>query len=211
MEKHLCLEVFGYSASALIAFSLMMSSIKRLRIINLAGAACFAVYGLLIHAYPVAVLNSLIVCVNIFHLRRMLRAVEFYNLLEVRPDSDFLAHFLKYYRTEIRRNLPEFEFQPKAGQVAIFILRDCTPVGVFLAEHQTPEKLGVLLDFVIPRYRNLHIGRYLFVERADIFRERGIKEIVIQPRTKEFGAYLWEVGFEPTNARRETFRIWVAK
>lgn len=211
MERHLALELFGYGASALIAVSLMMSSIKRLRMINLAGASCFATYGLLIHAFPVAVLNSLIVCVNLYHLRRMLQAKEFYALLEVRPESDFLAHFLKFYHSEIRRILPDFSFHPGTGQVAIFILRDCTPVGVFLAAHKAPERLDVVLDFVIPRYRNLHIGRFLFIEQAEVFRRRGIKEIVIHPRTAEFGAYLWEVGFEPTNPNLRTFRIWVAK
>ncbi|HEV2696001.1 MAG TPA: YgjV family protein [Verrucomicrobiae bacterium] len=210
MDRHLLLELFGYSASLLIATSLMMSSLKRLRIINLCGASCFVTYGLLIHAYPVALLNSMIICINIYHLRRMLRAKEFYQLLEVRPESDFLAHFLKFYGAQIKRILPDFSFQPRAGQVAIFILRDCTPVGVFLAEHKTPERLEVLIDFVIPRYRNLHIGRFLFIEQADIFRRQGIKEIIIHPRTKEFGAYLWEVGFEPTNAKLGTFRIWVA-
>ena len=210
MEKHIYLELFGYSASVLIAVSLMMSSLKRLRIINLVGASCFAVYGLLIHAYPVAMLNSMIVCVNIFHLRRMLLAKQFYQLLEVKSDSDFLAHFLKVYGAEIKRIIPDFSFQPQAEQMVVFILRDCTPVGVFIAEYRTPEKLHVLLDFVIPRYRNLHIGKFLFVEQADIFRQHGIKEIVIHPRTKEFGAYLWEVGFEPLCAQRKSFRIWVA-
>ena len=210
MEKSIYLELFGYSASVLIAVSLMMSSLKRLRIINLVGASCFAIYGLLIHAYPVAMLNSMIVCVNIFHLRRMLRAKQFYELLEVKADSDFLAHFLKVYSAEIKRILPDFSYQPQAGEMVIFILRDCTPVGVFIAKYLTPEKLEVLLDFVIPRYRNLHIGKFLFVEQAGIFRQHGIKEIIIHPRTKEFGAYLWEVGFEPLCAQRKSFRIWVA-
>ncbi len=211
MEKHLALELLGYGASALIAVSLMMGSIKRLRIINLVGASGFAIYGLCIHAYPVAVLNSLIVCVNLYHLRRLLRAKQVYHLLEVWPDSDFLAHFLKFYAAEIQRVLPGFAFAPRAGQLAVFILRDCTPVGVFIAESETPEKYRALLDFVIPRYRNLHIGKFLFIEQAEIFRQRGIKEIVIKPRTKEFGAYLWEIGFEPLCAKGETFRIWVAK
>jgi hypothetical protein len=210
MDKSFYLQLFGYGASALIAVSLMMSSVRRLRIINLCGASAFATYGLLIHAYPVALLNSTIVCVNIFHLRRMLRAKEFYQLLEVRPHSDFLAYFLKFYGTDIKRILPDFQFVPHERQMAVFILRDCTPVGVFLAEPQTTEKYHVLLDFVIPRYRNLHIGRFLFVENAEIFRKRGVKEIVIRPRTREFGAYLWEVGFEPICARRDIFRIWVA-
>ena len=211
MEKHFLLELVGYAASALIAVSLMMSSIKRLRLINLVGAAGFAIYGLLIHAYPVAVLNGVIALVNIYHLRRLLNAKQVYQLLEVKPESDFLAHFLKFYGAEIQRVLPDFIFTPQANQMVVFILRDCTPVGVFIARQNTPEALQVQLDFVIPRYRNLHIGKFLFVEQAEIFRARGIKEIIVQPRTKEFGAYLWEIGFEPTCAKLGTFRIWVAK
>lgn len=33
--------------------------------------------------------------------------------------------------------------------------------------------LQVTLDFVIPRYRDLKIGRFLFVEQAEFFRARG--------------------------------------
>ena len=45
------------------------------------------------------------------------------------------------------------------------------------------------------------IGRFLFVEEAEYFRHHGIREVVISPRTKEFGAYLVKVGFEEkTNA-----------
>ena len=49
---HALLETFGYLASLLVAVSLMMRSIVRLRWINLTGAACFTAYGILIAAYP---------------------------------------------------------------------------------------------------------------------------------------------------------------
>ena len=55
----------------------------------------------------------------------------------------------------------------------------------------------------MPPYRDLKIGRYLFVERAQFFRERGISEIVVSPRTKEFGACLTKVGFLPAASREE--------
>jgi len=210
MEKHLFLELFGYAASLVIAVSLMMSSLLRLRCINLIGATSFAIYGLLIHAYPVAVLNSLIVCVNLYHLRRMLRAKRYYQLLPLRPDSDFLAYFLEFYRADIKRILPDFKYQLVANQVTLFILHDCEPVGVFIAAQKPGGVLHVTLDFVIPNYRDLHIGRFLFVEQAEYFRELGIKEIAITPRTKEFGTYLVEVGFEPTDIRTGALRIWVA-
>jgi|ERR1051325_4597590 hypothetical protein len=51
-------ELIGYVASVLVAISLTMTSILRLRIINLTGSACFTLYGLLIGAYPVAIVNS---------------------------------------------------------------------------------------------------------------------------------------------------------
>lgn len=51
MSNHLLLELIGYSAYLLIAISLMMSSILRLRIINSLGAVTFVVYGLAIGAY----------------------------------------------------------------------------------------------------------------------------------------------------------------
>lgn len=211
MDSRFWFEVVGYAASGLIAIALMMSSILRLRIINMIGASLFAVYGLLIQAYPVAVLNGLIVGINIYHLRRILTAKEFYQLLPVRPESDFLKHFLKVYRADIQRIIPEFEYRPTEKQLTLFILRDCTPVGVFIAEQQTSGTLRVVLDFVIPHYRNLHVGRFLFVEQVEFFRKLGVKEIVIQPRTKEFGAYLVEVGFEPTDRKLGAFRIWVAQ
>ena len=59
MNSQLVLELVGYVASILVAISLMMSSILKLRLINLVGSAAFVVYGALIGAYPVAVVNLL--------------------------------------------------------------------------------------------------------------------------------------------------------
>lgn len=207
MDSRAWLETVGYAASALIAVSLMMSSILRLRLINLAGSAAFATYGLLIHAYPVAVLNGIIVLVNGFFLVKMLRAKEYFQLLPLKPESDYLKYFLDFYERDIRRILPEFAYRPVANQVTLFILRDCAPVGVFIAEQKPDGRLCVVIDFVIPHYRDLKIGKFLFVEKAEFFRGRGIKEIVIAPRTKEFGAYLVKVGFEPEQDRSGSLHI----
>jgi hypothetical protein len=207
MDRPLLLELVGYAASALIAISLMMSSILRLRLINLAGAAAFATYGLLIRAYPVAVLNGVIVLVNGFYLLKMMRAREYFQLLPLRPESDYLKYFLGFYEGDIRRILPEFRYHPVKDQITLFVLRDCAPVGVFIGIPQPDGVLQVSLDFVIPRYRDLKIGRFLFVEQAGFFCTRGIREIVIAPRTREFGEYLVQVGFEPGGRQEGSFRI----
>ena len=50
-------EWFGYAASVVVAVSLLMSSLIKLRWINMVGSLMFTGYGLLIGAYPVALLN----------------------------------------------------------------------------------------------------------------------------------------------------------
>jgi hypothetical protein len=206
VQNHFALELVGYAASVLIAVSLMMTSLLRLRLINVAGSAVFSVYGLLIGAYPVAALNGFIVLVNGIHLAKIFRAKEYFQLLPLKPDSQYLPYFLKFYRQEIQRILPDFEYRPATNQLLLFVLRDCAPAGVFIAEQRPEGVLRVVLDFVIPRYRDLKIGRFLFVEQAAFFKERGVKEIIISPRTAEFGAYLVKVGFEPA-AKSGEFHI----
>lgn len=207
MEKQTILELVGYAASVLIAISLMMTSVLRLRVINMIGGAAFAAYGFMIGAIPVGVLNGAIVLVNVYHIVRMLQAKEYFRLLKLRPDSDYLDYFLTFYAKDILRILPDFKYRPAEKQVTLFILRDCAPIGVFIAEEKPNGVLRVVLDFVIPYYRDLKVGRFLFVEQAEFFRERNIKEVVIAPRTKEFGEYLVKVGFEPAGRNQEALRI----
>ena len=85
LDTHLVLEYIGYAASLLIAVSLMMRSLIRLRILNGVGALVFVIYGLLIKAYPIAVLNGFIVCIDIYYLVKMLRRNEYFSLMEVTP------------------------------------------------------------------------------------------------------------------------------
>ncbi|MEG0309009.1 MAG: YgjV family protein [Clostridium sp.] len=61
-------EWLGYLASVLIAISMFMKNIAKLRFINLIGCLLFAIYGFVIGAYPVAILNTLIVFVNLYYL-----------------------------------------------------------------------------------------------------------------------------------------------
>ena len=54
MDTQFWFEMVGYAGSVLVAVSLMMKSLLRLRLINLVGAFFFTLYGLLSGAYAVA-------------------------------------------------------------------------------------------------------------------------------------------------------------
>jgi hypothetical protein len=88
------LEIYGYLGSALIAISLMMSDIRKLRWINLVGAGSFASYGLLINAWPVVILNGFIVLIDIVHLWQLSRAVTVSRSLEFASDDRYVTTVL---------------------------------------------------------------------------------------------------------------------
>ena len=197
MDSQMVLEIVGYVASVLVAVSLMMSSILKLRLINLVGSAAFTVYGVLIHAYPVAAVNGLIVLINLYYLRQMLGSREYFKLLRVQPDSEYLRYFLDFYKADIQRFLPGFTHTPAPDQLTFFVLRDMVPAGLFIGETKGDGALRVVLDFVIPQFRDFKTGRYLFTDQAAFFRELGVSEILSEPGSKEHTDYLRRMGFAP--------------
>ena len=194
MSAAMIYELIGYLASILVAISLMMTSVLRLRVINMIGAITFTVYGLLIQAYPVAAVNVLIVGINIYHISRMYREREYFRVLEMQPDAEYADEFLRFHEEEIRSFQPGFERPSGPEAIALFVLRDLVPAGLLLGRVEG-DVLRVDLDFVIPGYRDLKVGDYLFRQRAELFREKGVRRIVSPAGTDEHARYLERMGF----------------
>jgi GNAT superfamily N-acetyltransferase len=193
MSEQLMLELLGYAASVLVAISLMMSSILRLRVINLIGALAFALYGWLIGSIPVTAVNLFIVVINVYYLQGMLRSREYFRLLELSPDSEYLRYFLSFHSAQIQRFNPEAA-TAGAADVNLLVLRDVVPAGLLMGDIEG-STLRVKIDFVIPQYRDFKVGRFLFSECASNFRERGIREIVSAGGSIEHARYLEKMGF----------------
>lgn len=196
MDIPLIFEIVGYIASILIAVSLMMSSILKLRVINLIGAIFFTAYGLLIRAYPVAAVNFFIILIDLYYLYEIRSAKEFFRLLEVQPDSDYLQYFLQFYAKDIQKFLPGFAFTPSSDLLIFFVLRNVIPAGLVIGEVQGKDCLYVRLDYAIPGYRDLKTARFVYQDNARILRERGIQKICSQPGTLAHERYLRRMGFE---------------
>lgn len=195
METTLVYELIGYAASVLVAISLMMSNIVQLRIVNMIGAATFSLYGILIGSIPVAVMNGFIVLINVYYLTQIYSAVEYFRLLRVPPDSDYLKAFLKFYHDQINEFQPGFELESRVDDVNLFVLRDMVPAGLLIGNIENRSTLNVELDFVVPQYRDFKVGTFLFEENRAYFGELGIKKIVAAPGTKKHNEYLEEMGF----------------
>jgi hypothetical protein len=194
MNAHVALELFGYAGSVLVAVSLMMRSLVRLRIINFAGALVFAIYGLLIKAYPVAGLNAAIAIVDVWYLVQMWSKRDYFQLLEVTHDSEYLRGFVDFHRADIAGFIPDYTYEPQPGQISLLVLRDMVPAGVLLLRQEGSDT-RVMLDFVIVGYRDFGVGRFLFEDNAAYFRQHGITRFVSAPGHPRHAAYLARMGF----------------
>ncbi len=65
------IEALGYLGTALVIISMLMTSVVRLRIINMCGALISAVYAIIISAWPVALLNIILTVIQILQLYRI--------------------------------------------------------------------------------------------------------------------------------------------
>lgn len=197
MDTYIIYEIIGYAASVLVAVSLMMSKIVRLRIVNLIGAATFSLYGVLIGSVPVAGMNAFIVFINLWYLYQIFTNREFFRLLRVPPGDHYLKHFIDYYSDEILKFQPGFVNQPYPDAVCVFILRDMIPAGLLIGDLNKEGVLSVKLDFVIPMYRDFKIGRFIYSEQRSFFRENNISEIRSDSGTEAHATYLKKMGFIP--------------
>lgn len=193
METEFIYELIGYLASLLVAISLMMSAIVKLRVVNMIGALTFSIYGVLIGSIPVAGMNAFIVLVNIYYLVKIWRDESYFDLLESDSDSSYLNKFLDFYREPIQTYQPGFDFGKEHNYV-LFVLSDMVPAGLLLGDRDG-SRLHVELDFVIPSFRDFKIGDYLFKDRAGHFSEHGIREITAPPGNDEHNSYLQKMGF----------------
>lgn len=189
------LQIIGLVASIIIALSMTMSSFVKFRIINLIGATTFAVYGFLIHAYPVGILNSFIVIVDIYYLRKIFSKQEVFETLEIRPDNRYLLRFLEFHQKEIKIFFPEFNYNYESNCMSFLILRDMAVAGVFLAEKHSENTVIVNLDFVLKQYRDYKNGKYVYHRLKEFFKQKGISKVVSTGKNKKYIKYLKKMGF----------------
>ncbi len=189
------LEWIGYLASIVIAASMLMNSIQKLRWVNMTGACLFSVYGFAIDALPVGILNGFIVVINIYYLIKMYAGTDHFRLLEVRNDNKYLEAFLEFHQKEIKKFFPNFSFQPGMNKLNILILKNMSVAGVILAHEIDAKTLMIGLDFVIPEYRDQKPGKFVYNQNLYYFSKLGYEKLCTESQSKSHDLYMQKMGF----------------
>jgi len=188
-------EWLGYAASVITAISLLMSSIIKLRWFNLFGSLAFSIYGFVITAYPVGVFNGFIVFVNIYYLIKIYNKKEFFNLQTIDSADGYFTAFQNYYKQDIEAFFPDFKASSYSKSTTVLVLRNMAVAGVFVGEKIADDTLNVVLDFVIPEYRDFKLGKFVYQNNNGFFESKGIKQLVAETSNDIHLRYLKKMGF----------------
>jgi hypothetical protein len=190
------LDWIGYIASLIVLISLLMSSIKRLRWINLVGALIFGIYGFLIGSIPTGVMNVGIVVIDIYFLAKIYLSKDYFTILPIDEDSEYLKSFIEFYRSEIETLVPVDTIDPEGADVKLYVLRNMTPAAVFIGHKLEEGTLEIRLDYAIPQYRDFKLGSFIFDQQKDYFMDRGYTKFVTYGTHKNHVPYLQKMGFK---------------
>jgi hypothetical protein len=155
--------VFGTFASVIIAVSLTMKNIKLLRIVNFIGAVLFSIYGYMIGALPVIIVNGIIAIIDIyFYIPLIVNKEKFDFILNDNAKTHYAQLFIKHYINDINKFFPDFKEESLEGLKSAYILRDMIPALIILYRETEGEYLEIVLDYATPQFRDRKSSSYFF-------------------------------------------------
>ena len=193
-------QLLGYFAFLFLAVSLWVSNDIKFRWINSLGCLSFVFYGILIHAFPIVLTNSVLLAINSYFLFKIYRKQEKFELVEFTKDAALIPRFLSFYQKDIQAYFPDFIMRENKEEIKFVVLRDIVVANIFVATVDTDGNAFVKINYTVPKYRDYKVGRFLFDEGKEFLLSRGIKRIIyLQVDNMQHEKFLKVVGFKNEN------------
>lgn len=202
----LLLETIGWLGSALLIVSLMQTRVMRFRVLNTVASLVLVGYNAAIEVWPMVAMNAVLVLINLTVIARLVRQrhdERAYDAVPIGTDEPFLRHLLDRHAEDIAQFNPHLPADlPAAADHAFLVSVADQVVGVVLSrDGDRPGEQEVLLDYVLPAYRDFTPGEFVF--RADgPFAALGTTTVVASEGMRASERYLRAVGFVEEGDRR---------
>lgn len=186
------LEAAGYLGSGLVLVSFLMTSVVKLRIVNMIGSLISCIYALIIRSYPLAFMNFALILINLYFLWKARRVSDrHYAILPVKASDSILQYLLQLYKEDIYTSFPALSIDPDTVDTAFLLLCEESPAGVVLG-NRAEDHLHILLDYSLPKYRDYSLGRFLH----QALPREGIRHLLFNGPTEHHIKYLQKMGYE---------------
>ncbi len=192
MNSDTIIQIIGYFSTVLILISFLMTSVVKLRLLNLAGSIIFVIFAFLTKSYPTAIMNIGLCLINIYFLIRLAKAKSLTTILPIQRDNAYLKTFLDFYKDDISKFFPAFDAGNADEDAAYFVYYDMNPVGLMLGKKQGDGSVEMDVDYSIPKYRDASVGRFLY---PHLLGQEGFKALRFRNASPAHEKYLKKVGF----------------
>lgn len=188
-------ELIGYMGSALVAVAMLMTSVKKLRIINMIGSLIFMVYAIIIRSYPTAALNLFLVIINLVNIIKLIKLSRNFSVVKCYKDESLIQLFLKNNYDDIHKFFPEFKMDD-SHLATYLVFGDNAPVGILIGEESDGGEFVIELDYTIPAYRDFSVGKFLY---EYLPQEIDAAKLVFKQKAEYHEKYLLKMGFTYEN------------
>ena len=200
MPINTLIEFIGYIGSFLVIVSMLMTSLIKLRVINTIGSVIFAIYALIIHSYPTAIMQFCLIIINVINLYNLFKNKKEYSVIKLSKNDNFINYFESFYKNDINKFFPE-NFNLSMAEEHYMVCCGSNPAGILSANLVSENELNVILDYASPSYRDCSVGKHLYNYLA----QNGIKKLIVKnadfsDKTQNIHSkYLKKMGFSLIN------------
>ncbi len=170
---------------------MLMTSVLKLRVINMIGGLIFTSYALMIRSYPTAIMNIVLCIINFVNIFMLIKKEKKYSIVKLNSDDTFLRFFLYQHEFDIKKFFPDLEIK-RNYEYAYIVCYKSNPVGIFLGLAENEDSIKIKVDYVTPEFRDCSIGAYLY---EYIAARKTISRLIFEKPTEEHKKYLLKMGF----------------
>ncbi len=184
---------FGYLASLFLIISLIVHGDIKFRIYNLLGCSCFIVYGIVLHAFPIILTNSILFVINFFFLIKLYKHREDFDLIEIKGDEKLIEKFIAFYKIDMDTFFPKFDIKQLDGNINYIILRDLVIANIFCAKVLPNGDAKVVINYTTKKFRDYKVSKFIFEKNQKELSAKGIKRILYDSALNEKYKTFFEV------------------
>jgi len=157
----------------------------------------FLLAGIIIKSYALIGSSLLSLLLSFFKYRQYLDKNRPIEVILI-PDRDdhFLNYFLNYYRKDILKYFPHFDFRIEDEFLVALLFSNMETIGLVIAEIRDQDTLKICIDYMVPKHRNSQLARTFYQCELRCIDFLGFRRFYIEPQSKQHNDYLERIGFK---------------
>ena len=188
---------YGFISVVMITFSFLVKPRIKGWPYYIIIFAAFVTGGLFIKSYIVVGSAFVAACVSFYRIRSRIERNRSIEVILI-PDRDdrYLNYFIDYYRNDISRYFPKFDFNIEEEFLVALLFSKMETVGLIIAVIRDEDTLRICIDYMVPKHRNSQLARTFYQCELRCIDFLGYSQIYIEPQSKEHNYYLERIGFK---------------